>query len=196
MDAITVFEGSDGELTKTYYAELSKRGPIGEVAMNLFRAQKCSERAKVYRGGIRGKGRYKDMAYDRKAWSMANLCDILKKHASELNIEHGWKQDPATLFGGQPSWVLYVDIPTGQCSFHSPTRGKGPDYSSDWDRVGGTRDRILNFCDRVFRCEPIEKMEPAAINPGTLPWGGMLEQKKADEVQQLSIFDDGRPPWE
>lgn len=127
MDAITVFEGSDGELTKTYYAELSKRGPIGEVAMNLFRAQKCSERAKVYRGGI---------------------------------------------------------------------RGKGPDYSSDWDRVGGTRDRILNFCDRVFRCEPIETMEPAAVDPGTLPWGGMFEQKKAAEVRQLPIFDDGRPPWE
>src|SRR5262245_13257310 len=103
MNARTVYDGSDGELTKRYYAELEKRGAIGIVAMNLFRAQKCSARAKVYRGGIRGRGSYKDLAYQRKSWSMILLCEVLEKHGAELAIVYGWKQDPATSFGMQPS---------------------------------------------------------------------------------------------
>ena len=39
------------------------------LAVNLLRAQKCSERAKQYRGG-NGNGSYRDQAYRRKQWSM------------------------------------------------------------------------------------------------------------------------------
>ena len=147
MKALTVYQGSDGELTKQYYTELEKRGPMGIVAVNLFRAQKCSSRAKVYRGGIRGQGSYKSMAYDRKQWSMNNLVKALGEHSESLGIAYGWKEDPATTAF---EWVLYVDLPTGQVSFHSPTRGTGPDYSGDWDGQKLSADRIVQFCDRVF----------------------------------------------
>lgn len=191
MDSLTVFEGSDGKLTMQYYAELMQRGPIGEVAMNLFRAQKCSERAKVYRGGLRGKGKFKDLAYERKTWSMDNLCKILAARAEELGITYGWKQDRNVLFNQQSSWVLYIDIPTGQVSFHSPSRGKGPAYESDWDGIGNSRNRILNFCDRVFRCEPtrsVVQVERTLVAE---------TQKKEPELKPLRPFvDDGRPPWE
>jgi hypothetical protein len=151
MTAANVYAGSDGELTKAFYAELEKRGPIGLVAMNLFRAQKCSARAKVYRGGQRGRGSYRSMAYERKSWSMGLLCEILAKHSAELGIRYGWKEDPRTVFRMDSSWVLYVDLPTGQVSFHSPSRGRGPDYPSDWDGVPDvSAARIILFCDRVM----------------------------------------------
>jgi hypothetical protein len=70
--AAEVYAGSNGEVTRAYYAELERRGPLGMVAMNLFRAQKCSARAKVYRG--RG---FKRDAYDRKNWSLGLLCTYL-----------------------------------------------------------------------------------------------------------------------
>jgi hypothetical protein len=36
MKALQIYETSDGALTKRYYAELDRRGPIGVVAMNLL----------------------------------------------------------------------------------------------------------------------------------------------------------------
>lgn len=146
MTAIEVYVGSDGELTKRYYAELEKHGALGRVAVNLFRAQKCSARAKEYRGGIRGVGSYKGMAYDRKNWAMQQLCDVLVLNAGELGIAFGWKRDP-----GCPGYeqVLYVDLPEGQVSFHSRVRYAGPDYPGEWDGRHLSAEHILAFCDRV-----------------------------------------------
>jgi hypothetical protein len=153
VKAIEVYAGSDGKVTTRYYEELQSRGPIGIIALNLFRAQKCSARAKVYRGGIRGQGSFKSMAYDRKNWSMSNLCAVLKEHGEALGINWGWKEDPAQEFH---SWVLYVDLPVGQCSFHSATKGTGPDYQGDWDGQHLSAERILSFCDQVFERRTIE----------------------------------------
>lgn len=151
MKAIEVYAGSDGELTKRYYSELQKRGPVGELAVNLFRAQKCSTRAKAYRGGIRGKGSYKSMAYDRKQWSLDNLCKVLAQ--PENSLTWGWKEDPGTVFGNEPSWVLYVDLPQGQVSFHSPGRGAGPEYLKNFDGARRSAERIVEFCDEVMAME-------------------------------------------
>jgi hypothetical protein len=149
MTAAEVYEGSDGELTKRYYAALAERGVMGTVAVNLFRAQKSSARAKVYRGGRAGFGSFRGMAYERKQWSIGNLAAALAQHAERLGIAWGWKEDPAMQYG--PSWVLYIELPQGQVSFHSPTRGAGPDFAGDWDRQHASPARILAFCDAVFR---------------------------------------------
>lgn len=127
VTVLEVYNGSDGEATKRLYEELAQLGPIGEVALNLFRAQKCSARAKLYR-----RRAHKGDAYDRKNWSMANLCRVLEQHASALGITWGWKPDPAQEYH---KWVLYVELPTGQASFHSASRGIGPDYPGDWDGI-------------------------------------------------------------
>ena len=149
MTAREVFDGSDAELTKAYYKALESRGAVGVVAMNLFRAQKASTRAKLYRGGVRGRGSYKSMAYEKKEWSLAQLVDALYK--TPVAIRHGWKEDPSVLFDGSPSWVFYAELPgLGQVSFHAPTRGKGPDYEGEWDGEKKSEERILRFCDRVF----------------------------------------------
>lgn len=146
MNAGEVFAGSDGDYTKCYYAALESHGPAGIVAVNLFRAQKNSTRAKVYRG--RG---YKNAAYERKSWSMQQLCFFLKVHARELGIVYGWKEDQSTRFNEAASWVLYVDLPKyGQVSFHSPARWEGPDYTGEWCGEQFNQQRILFYCDAVF----------------------------------------------
>jgi hypothetical protein len=163
MDALEVYAGSDGEVTKRYYSLLALSGTIGSIGMNLFRAQKASARAKVYRGGIRGKGSYRQMAYDRKGWSMEQLCKVLVLHAEEFGIRFGWKRDPKIQFG--PNWVLYVDLPEGQVSFHSPARYDGPDYPAEWDGIkDASVTRILAFCNRIVR-ERLECPETAACSP-------------------------------
>ncbi len=158
-----IYDGSDGAATTAYYARLKSMGTAGEVGMNLFRAQKSSARAKVYRGGVKtgnGKRRFKDMAYERKEWSMSNLCDILDKEAHDLGIPYGWKKDPHALMY---KWVFYVDIPTGQVSFHTATRGKGPDYFGEWDGVGMSAERIMAFCDALLDGTPMNTVYPEPI---------------------------------
>jgi hypothetical protein len=157
MRAIDVYSGSDGELTRRYYAELQTRGRIGTIAMNLFRAQKCSERAKVYRGGLRGQGSFRNMAYERKGYSLQMLSMNLQELRGDdkIRIPFGWKRDLNVILGGDDSWVLYIDLPIGQVSFHSPIRYVGSDYDGDWDRQRASAERILAFCDAVMAGTPV-----------------------------------------
>lgn len=132
---LSVYEGSDGEATKALYDSLRQLGPAGLVALDLFRAQKASARAKVYRGGERGRGSYRSMAYEKKGWALDNLCKVLAAHANTLGIAWGWGEDAQ-----QPvhRHVLYVETPVGQVSFHSAWRGDGPNFPGVWDGARGT----------------------------------------------------------
>ncbi len=141
IDIAVVYNGSNGDATRALYTKLEKVGPLGVVAMNLFRALKTSSRAKVYRG--RG---YKDAAYDTKTWSMDNLVRVLI--AQDLGIRFGWGRDEKAV--GFEN-VLYVDIPTGQMSFHTERRGDGPDYPGVWDGAAKTGpDRICRWCEMLL----------------------------------------------
>lgn len=147
---LRVYLGSDGEATKALYAELERLGEIGVVAMNLFRACKASERAKVYRGR-----NYRGAAYDKKAWSMNNLCSSLSMMDG---ITWGWGVDERAKSRNDPyQHVLYIDIPTGQVSFHTDVRGAGPDYEGQWDgvRQAGV-DRICRWTARLFNAGGID----------------------------------------
>lgn len=127
VDVLKIYDGSDGDATRALYARLAELGPIGDIAINLFRAQKASARAKVYRGGG-----FKDKAYERKQWSIDNLAEILRLHGEASGIRYGWDEDLAQEFH---RWVLYVDLPAGQVSFHAAARGDGPAYAGEWDRI-------------------------------------------------------------
>jgi len=133
-----VYEGSDGDATVALYAELGPLGPVGVVAVNVFRAQKASERAKRYRGG-RGGRSYRSQAYEKKQWSMENLAKALLEHAGVLGIRWGWAVDQVSDALESPHrHVLYVDLPTGQISWHTASRSVGPDYPLAWDGARGT----------------------------------------------------------
>lgn len=161
MDAMTVYTGSNGDATRELYASLTELGPIGLVALNLFRAHKTSARAKVYRGG-NGRGSYRQQSYETKAWSLNNLAAVLDRHAMDLDIIWGWQEDTA-----QPThkWILYVEIPTGQVSFHTGERGKGPGYNRPWDGVRRQgSNRICSWIGRLFKTN-----EEAEASPHTSP---------------------------
>lgn len=143
-DIMTIYAGSDGDATKALYQQLQLAGPKGLVAIDLFRACKASERAKVYRGGQRGRGSFRRMAYEKKSWAIENLAANLSDRAADLGIVWGWGIDPAQEFHRD---VLYIDLPTGQVSFHTHPRGKGPDYAGAWDGTRGVAPtRICRYC--------------------------------------------------
>ena len=148
MNAWQIYNGSDGAATRRFYGELRKRGDLGRVALNLFRAQKCSKRAKKY-GPYAGVGddSFRDLAYQRKAFSLQELVAVLGEHGDKLGISFGWGRDEAQPFN---KWVLYVDLPLGQVSFHSPTRFAGPDYPGIWDGKRMSEERILAFVQKVY----------------------------------------------
>jgi hypothetical protein len=153
LSATDVFLGSDGEVTKNYYLQLKEKGPLGELAVAVFRAQKCSSRAKAYT-----RHSWTQDAYQRKVWSIGEIIKVLLSEPAimEANkINWGWKKDPNVIFDDAPSWVFYCDLPTGQVSFHCKERGDGKDYDKEWDGVrnAGTI-RIMKFCNSLFE-EPI-----------------------------------------
>lgn len=130
-DILRIYAGSNGDATKALYAKLQDLGPVGIIALNLFRACKASERAKVYRG--RG---YKDAAYQKKDWSLGLLCEALEVHAIDAGIAAwGWGLDEKTV---GYIHVLYVETPAGQVSFHNAHRLKGVDFPGQWDGQRGT----------------------------------------------------------
>jgi hypothetical protein len=190
--AADVYVGSDGDVTRAFYAELEQRGPLGKVALNLFRAQKCSARAKMYR-----RRAHKGEAYDRKNWSMGLLCEELalyggSKRCADPLINYGWKQDPST-----PGfeWVLYVDLPQGQVSFHSATRGAGPDYPGEWCGEHLSAERIVAFCDHCM--EPRQALSATPGKPLTADECGsrgserIKPNRKAEALaSQAALFTD------
>jgi hypothetical protein len=139
-DVMETYLGSDADRTTALYAELQALGPIGVIAMNLLRAQKASERAKEYRP------RFRRQAYDKKQWSIDNACTALLEHGAD--IVWGWGIDPKQEVHRH---VLYIELPTGQLSFHSGERGDGPDYRGEWDgKPGRGPDRITRWCAQLL----------------------------------------------
>lgn len=143
-EVAAVYAGSDGDATRALYAALLGRPPRGEIAMNLFRATKRSERAKGYR-----RGRHARAAYGVKDYSIGELCRALAAGAAPLGIAWGWGRDEKAVNFED---VLYVDVPgAGQVSFHCRGRKAGPDYTGQWDGAKGTAaDRVVRWAHAVL----------------------------------------------
>jgi hypothetical protein len=104
----------------------------------------ADSRAKVYRGAVRGRGSFREMAYDRKQDALINFCDLLEPTA----YIWGWGIDDKQQLHKH---VLYVDLPTGQVSFHSSERGAGPDYSKPWDgKHGQCPRRVCEWIESIL----------------------------------------------
>lgn len=148
VEVMRIYDGSDGDATMGLYRRLGELGPIGTVAADVFRAQKCSERAKAYRGGTGGQS-YRQMAYDRKQWSMNKLAATLVSESHRFGITWGWAVDRHA--AGPHSTILYIDLPTGQVSWHTEARGVGPDYPGAWDEIRGQAAlRICRWCAQLL----------------------------------------------
>jgi hypothetical protein len=151
--AVSAYMGSNGDVTRALYDHLKGLGPLGELAVNLMRATKSSERAKVYRRGNSTRA-----AYDTKQWALANICRTLAKEAFAEIPTWGWGTDVQKFEAGDPHYhVLYVDLPTGQASWHTDFRCEGPDYPGERDGMRGVQvNRVLRFVGRVLGDETAE----------------------------------------
>lgn len=148
MRARHVYDGSNGAETRRLYDRLCACGAMGALASALFKAQKASRRAKRY-GPFAGRaGRsFRDMSYDRKGDALREVCRLLLADGARLGIRFGWKEDP---HAGENKFVLYVETPFGQVSFHAPERGDGPDYPGEWDGARASEERIIRFAQSVL----------------------------------------------
>ena len=143
MLAQSVFNQQNGDVTIAYYATMNTKGIEGQLSVALFRAQKRSTAAKNYRNRKFTRG-----AYEVKNWSLSEVCRILgAMQAFDMAPAWGWKRDPNTPGFTQ---VLYVDLPIGQCSFHSADRLSGPDYCGEWAPGAGSAAAIIAYCDSVW----------------------------------------------
>ena len=154
MNVEAIFNDNNAEATTGLYATLQAIGPAGIVATNLLRASKNSGRAKVYR-----RRKATRAAYETKNWAIGQLCAALAKDATSLEIVYGWQRDETT---EGYSWVLYVDLPTGQVSYHAPSRGDGPDYAAKWDgQRGESHGRVIRWAQAILDAHPDAKPQPA-----------------------------------
>jgi hypothetical protein len=176
-----IYFGSDGKATMALYGKLNTMGAIGIIAMNLFRACKASERAKVY------SRKWSGTAYDKKQWSLDNAARALVDHCAAADIVWGWKQDPNPPIGFP--WVLYIDTPGGQVSYHSRTRGVGPDYMGDWNGAQPSSLRIIRWVEMLLQQEPTPIPMPAKDHPDNL-----CLQCGGTETE-ISNIDSMGEPW-
>ncbi len=132
-DVMRVYLGSNGQDTTLMFDRLRAVGHRGLIAVSLFRASKSSGRAKVYRGGDRD-GSWRAQAYARKDWSLEEVSTRLARDANGMTW--GWGRDLELEAKGDPHVnLLYVDLPTGQVSFHCAQRYEGPAYGKSWDGI-------------------------------------------------------------
>jgi hypothetical protein len=156
---IMAYHGSNAAASRRVCKALEDRGTLGWVAAALFRVQKASSRAKVYRGGLRHTS-YRNLAYDRKNDQLIGLVVLLED--DDCSLVWGWGSDD----GGHA--VLYVELPTGQVSFHATQRLTGPDYRGVWDRQPGQSEpRIIEFCEDVLRAGNANKSDMAFGSTGS-----------------------------
>lgn len=128
--ASIVYYGSDGAATRKFCSTLEKISHLGKIAAQLFRSQKASSKAKVYRGSLKrssgSRTSYRDLAYQRKGECLTKLCDLLSEDS--CGLIWGWGRDKNTNMH-TPRNVIYIELPQGQVSFHSNGKCKGPGLS-------------------------------------------------------------------
>lgn len=148
-----IFFGSDGERSKALYSQLERIGPHGRIAALCLRAQKASDKANFYIFR-----EYKRIAYERQNEALIALVDTLNQ--SSIIRTWGWGRDEA----GYHKWVLYVDLPQGQVSWHNESKIGDRDYPNQSDGTGLSQERILAFAatqiDPLFETAPIAPAPP------------------------------------
>jgi hypothetical protein len=150
----------NGPDSAAFTKRLERTGPLGMIAAQLFRAQKASEKAKLpgyRRAGAYGRS-FSSFSYEAKEAALNTLVSFLAEN--NVEITWGWGEDAS-----QPHarWVLYVELPTGQVSFHSPTKFTGPDYANEWDGSQQSVDRILKFCDNLLDAAQNQQLQQTEL---------------------------------
>lgn len=155
-EVAAAYFGSSGAASRSVCSRLSKLGPLGVIAAELYRTQKASSRAKAY--GVAAVSEdgptYRSLAYGRKSDAIKRLSATLCEQ--QHGLTWGWGVDPRQPLAAH---VLYIDLPQGQVSFHTRERYDGPDYPGDWDKQHESERRVVVFCESLIAgCAPDGEM--------------------------------------
>ncbi len=186
-EIMSIYRGSDALATGKMYDRLAQRGVAGVLAVNLLRACKKSERAKVYTARD-----HRVASYDGKQWAMDEICSILVKHPA-LVASWGWGTDNKQTYH---RFVLYVELLQGQVSFHTHARGVGPDFPGQWDgKAGMSGQRACAYAASLFTGSVAESVDAAHTTRDTHKGGAagcVLEGSSPSAptiAQQSSLLD-------
>jgi hypothetical protein len=91
----------------------------------------------------------------------------------------GWGEDPAQEFH---KWVLYVELPTGQVSFHAAAPLTADRFPGEWDGQHMTRERVIAYAHHVL----------TGGGPWPLPKIGHITDRQTAEIsehlRQVELF--------
>lgn len=166
MKAIEAFNSRDPAVTVSFQNSLLGRGVRGQLAFGVFRAQKRSTVAKGQR-----KRKFRREAYDGKQEALVYVDRLLTANDGLVD-DWGWAKDSQQNYHDQ---VLYVDLPTGQCSFHSDHSSSAKAYGGKWDRSVESKDSILAYCDEVLTLPEI-----GMSNRDLMPIGSHIGKRIVD----------------
>lgn len=185
MKSIEAFESRNPSVTVAFQSSLLSRGVAGQLAFGVFRAQKRSTVAKGQR-----RGKYRRGCYDGKNEALKYVDSLMQIHARNLGLTWGWGIDRSQEYH---SSVLYVDLPTGQCSFHSESSVSTTVYRGNWDRKSNSRDAILAYCDEVLLL-PVVNLGPSDLMPFGSRVGDRISSLDASYVNWLLNWE-GISKW-
>lgn len=154
LTAVQVFYQHSGDVTKAYYEQLAAHGPMGELAVALFRALKRSKKTTGI--GFRRISRRKTEQYDYAEayeWAVNELIRVLVTNPPS-KLPWGWRDS-----------TLFVELPTGMVAFDCPEQGLAPFCPIRFEPPAESRDlRIIKFCDSLgFETrsqEPVRHVRP------------------------------------
>ncbi len=185
MKSREAFDSRDPSVTVSFQSSLLSRGVTGQLAFGLFRAQKRSTVAKKQR-----RGTYRRGAYDGKNEALKYVDSLLQIHARNLDVTWGWGIDRGQEFHNK---VLYVDLPTGQCSFHSESPASATVYPKQWDKNSDSRRAILAYCDEALLL-PVVALDASALMPFGANVGDPISSLRPDYVKWLLKWE-GISKW-
>lgn len=187
LRAIDAFNTMDMETTTQYQNELYCRGPEGQLAFGLFRAQKRSTKAKGYR-----KGSHRASSYAAKNDALKYVDAVLTRWGDELVASWGWKMDP---YQEKHNQVLYVDFGCGyQCSFHSEVRHSRKEFDSDWNSSSSSINTVTSYCDQIMQQNPPESLDGSWLMPFGKYTGKPIGELEGWYVEWLCQWD-GLEGW-
>lgn len=168
--AVDVYNSSEADLTRAYYALLERHGIVGNIATHVFRATKCSKQIAKHKH----EPQYRIGAIERKEYAINSLTTLLWQHRFKIGYQWGWDIDHTNK---EAPNVLYLTLPTGTIAFHSPNMPRGRfrkelqiAASVPAEYVGRYGDlramRVFRFCDRIVAGEITDDrpyIEPKAM---------------------------------
>jgi hypothetical protein len=130
-----------GRPAKSTSAEPDRVAALRDLVAECAKAQAASDRAKTHaaanvhyldwsgsEASYRASRAKVAADYAEKERALRAICAL----APAAGVVFGWGGDPES---HAARWVLYVDLPAGQVSWHTRSRGTGPTYKGRWDGV-------------------------------------------------------------